>query len=205
MAANSFSLEDVARDREDIQTALIRDGILPLQPNAGGTHCAAQMSSIGARIPRSGVSENMKRKINLPEWILPELLKDALVIGFVLSVCNYALDVLLFWMGIPKAATVFDDLTVGVLGAVLSLFYMSSVRTNQIYLRAKERMILTAELNRHVRGALTSIRQAASLEDAGKRMHRVDEAIEQIDRVLLELVPTVGSADAPRALSPEQE
>lgn len=87
---------------------------------------------------------------------------------------------------------------------MLSLFHMSSVRTNQIYLRAKERMILTAELNRHVRGALTSIRQAASQEDAAKRMQRVDEAIEQIDRVLLELVPTVGSADAPRALSPEQ-
>lgn len=205
MAANSISFEDAARDREDIQTALIQDGILPLQLNTGGTHGAAQMSSIGARIPGSGVSENMKRKINLPDWVLPELLKDALVIGFVLSVCNYALDVLLFWMGIPKAATVFDDLMVGVLGAALSLFYMSSVRTNQIYLRAKERTILTAELNRHVRGALTSIRQAASLEDAGKRMHRVDEAIEQIDRVLLELVPTVGSADAPRSLSPEQK
>jgi len=38
-----------------------------------------------------------------------------------------------------------------------------------------------------------------------KRVQQVDEAIEQIDRVLLELVPTVGSADAPRSLSPEQK
>jgi hypothetical protein len=115
------------------------------------------------------------------------------------------LDVLLFWLRIPAAAPVFNDLTVGVLGAVLSLFYMSSVRTNQIYLRAKERMILTAELNRHVRSALTAIRYATSLEDTAKRIQAVDEAIEQIDRVLLELVPTVGSANAPRSLSPEQK
>ena len=145
----------------------------------------------------------MNFKINLPEWIHPEHLKAALVIGFVLSVWSYGMDVLLFWLKLPKAATVFDDLAVGVLGAALSLFYMSSVRTNQIYLRAKERTILTAELNRHVRSALTAIRHASSLEDTVKRIQEVDEAVEQIDRVLSDLVPTVGSAGAPRSLSPE--
>ena len=146
----------------------------------------------------------MSFKINPPEWFRPEYFKDALVIGFVLSIWSYGIDVLLFWLKIPKAATVFDDLAVGVLGAAVSLFYMSSVRTNQIYLRAKERMILTAELNSHVRSALTAIRDAASLEDSVKRIQKVDEAIEQIDTVLLDLVPTVGSADAPRSLSPRR-
>lgn len=145
----------------------------------------------------------MNFKTILPQWILPEHFKDALVIGFVLSASNYAMDVLLLWLRIPAAATVFNGLAVGVLGAGLSLFYLSSVRTNQIYLRAKERMILTAELNRHVRSALIAIRHAASLEDASERIQKVDEAIEQIDRVLLDLVPTVGSADAPRSLSLE--
>jgi len=142
----------------------------------------------------------MKFKINWPERVLPEHFKAALVIGFVLCVWNYGLDVLMFWLRMPTAATVFNDLAVGALGAGLSLFYMSSVRTNQIYLRAKERMILTSELNDHVRTALTAIRHAASFEDTVKRIQEVDEAIEQIDRVLLELVPTVGSADAPRSL-----
>ena len=64
-------------------------------------------------------------------------------------------------------------------------------------------MILTAELNRYVRSALITIRDAASLEDASERIQKVDEAIEQIDRVLLDRVPTVGSADAPRTLSLE--
>lgn len=145
----------------------------------------------------------MTFKINLPEWILLEHMKAASVIGLVLSACSYALDVFLLWLGVPKAATLFNDLTVGVLGALLSLFYMSSVRTNQIYMRAKERMILTAELNSHVRSALTAIRHAASQEDTAKRIQEVDESIEQIERVLFELVPTVGSAQAPRSLSAE--
>ena len=140
----------------------------------------------------------MNFKVILPPWVLPELLKDALVIGFVLSVASYGLEVFLFWLRMPGAATAFNDLAVGVLGAGLALFYMSSVRTNQIYLRAKERTILTAELNRYVRSALVAIRYAASLDDASERIQKVDDAIEQIDRVLLDLVPTVGSADAPR-------
>jgi hypothetical protein len=145
----------------------------------------------------------MNLKIGLPEWIVSDYVKDALVIGVVLCAWSYGVDVLLFWLRLPRAATLFDDLMVGVLGAGLSLFYLSSVRTNQIYLRAKERMILTVELNRYVRSALIAIRQAASLDDASERLPKVDEAIEQIDRVLLDLVPTVGSADAPRFLSRE--
>lgn len=147
----------------------------------------------------------MNFKTILPQWILPEHFRAALAIGFALSVSGYAVDVMLFWLRIPTAATVFNNLAVGVLGAGLSLFYMSSVRTNQIYLRAKERMILTAELNQHVRTALTAIRHASSLEDTIKRIQEVDEAIEQIDRVLLDLVPTVGGADAPRSLSPRSK
>lgn len=158
-------------------------------------------SRIGARIFALRGGQNMNFKIILPQWILPEYFKDAVVIGVVLCAWSYGVDVLLFWLKMPKAVTVFDDLMVGVFGAALSLFYMSSVRTNQIYLRAKERMILTAELNRHVRTALTAIRHATSLDDTAQRIQKVDEAIEQIDRVLLELVPTVGSAEAPRPLS----
>jgi len=147
----------------------------------------------------------MNLKTSLPEWVLYEHIKDALVIGFVLSVFSYGLDVLLFWLRIPSAITVLDDLAIGILGAGLALFYMSSVTTNQIYLRAKERVILVAELNYHVRNALSTIRHATSLADPVTRAQEVDEAIEQIDRVLLDLVPTVGSADAPRYSLPEQK
>jgi len=141
----------------------------------------------------------------LPEWVAPEQVKAALVIGVVLCVFNYALDLLLFWLRIQAAATLLNDLAIGILGAGVSLFYMSSIRANQIYKRAKERMILTAELNYHVRSALMAIRHAASLEDPAKRIQQVEEAIEEVDRVLLDLVPTVGSADAPRYLSAAQK
>lgn len=147
----------------------------------------------------------MNFKIILPEWIRPEHFKDALVIGFVLCVSSYGVDVLLFWLQIPAAATVFNDLAVGVLGAGLSLFYLSSVRVNQIYLRAKDRMTLMAELNHHVGKSLTSIRNAASLRDEGDRVRQIDEAADHINRVLLELVPTPGKEDAPRYFLAEEK
>ena len=147
----------------------------------------------------------MNLKTNMPERIHHVHIKDALVIGFVLSVFSYGLGVLLFWLRIPAAVTVVDDLAIGALGAGLALFYMSSVTENHIYLHAKEKMILVAELNYHVYSALATIRHATSLEDPATRAKEVDEAIQQIDRVLLDLVPTAASADAPRSSLPEQK
>jgi hypothetical protein len=140
----------------------------------------------------------MNWKNRLPGWIVPEQIKFAVIIGLILCIFHYGLHQLLQRLRIPEAATLWDDLAIGILGALVSLFYMSSVRVNQIYLRAKERMTLTEELNHHVRKSLTTIRYAASLEDAGDRIKGVEEAIDRIDRVLTELVPTAGKEDAPR-------
>jgi hypothetical protein len=140
----------------------------------------------------------MNWKNRLPAWIVPEQVKFAVIIGFILCVFHYALYLLLQRFRIPEAATVWDDLAIGILGALVSLFYMSSVRVNQIFLRAKERMTLTAELNHHVRRSLTSIRHAASLRDEADRVRRIEEAIDHIDRALIELVPTAGKEDEPR-------
>lgn len=140
----------------------------------------------------------MNWKNKLPIWIVPEHVKFAAVVGLVLYIFHYGLDLLLARWRIPEAATVWDDLAIGILGGIVSLFYMSSVRANEIFLRGKERMRLTEELNHHVRKSLTSIRHAAAVEQKSDRVRRIDEAIEHIDRVLTELVPTAGKEDAPR-------
>jgi hypothetical protein len=46
------------------------------------------------------------------------------------------------------------------------------------------------------------IGHAAMLEDKGERLRRIDEAMERIDVVLTDLVPTVGSATGPRYFLP---
>ncbi len=146
----------------------------------------------------------MNWKNRLPGWIVPEQIKFAAIIGIALSIFHYGLYQLLQRLRVPEAATLWDDLAIGILGALVSLFYMSSVRVNQIYLRAKERMTLTEELNHHVRKSLTAICYAASLEDAGERIRGVEKAIEHIDRALTELVPTAGKEDAPRYFLADQ-
>lgn len=65
-------------------------------------------------------------------------------------------------------------------------------------------MTLVAELNHHVRNALVAIQYSSSLDDKDERTRRVSEAVERIDRVLMELVPTVASAESPRYFLPEQ-
>jgi hypothetical protein len=79
-----------------------------------------------------------------------------------------------------------------------------SSRTEQIFLRARERMNLTAELNHHLRHVLSDMREAAGVEDREERLRLMDEAIERADRVLIDLVPTVSADRPPRLASLEQ-
>jgi hypothetical protein len=78
------------------------------------------------------------------------------------------------------------------------LYYLSSFYTQNIFLRAKERMNLTAELNHHLRRALTEFRSAAELEDREERLRMLDRVIDEVDHILIELVPTVSGENQPR-------
>jgi len=54
------------------------------------------------------------------------------------------------------------------------------------------------ELNHHIRNALTLLSQSAALQDGPEKFRLIDEAVERVDRVLTELVPTVGETQTPR-------
>lgn len=141
----------------------------------------------------------------IPHWLTPERSKPALVTGLALFFVSYIFDLLLAWMGVPGTATILNNLAIGLLGALLLIFYLSTLHFEQNYMRAKERATLIAELNHHVRNALTVIHHSAELEDKTERLRRIGESVERIDRVLTDLVPTVGSAGAPRYFFPEQK
>jgi hypothetical protein len=70
--------------------------------------------------------------------------------------------------------------------------------------RAREKMILIAELNHHIRNAVTLLGQSAALEDGPNKLRLIDEAVDRIDRVLTELVPTVGETQTPRLFLDER-
>jgi len=123
--------------------------------------------------------------------------------GLTLFFISYVFDLILAWFGVPAAATILNNVAIAILGAFLLIFYLSTLYFEQNYLRAKERTTLITELNHHVRNALTVIHHSAELDDREERLRRISESVERIDRVLTDLVPTVGSASAPRYFFPE--
>lgn len=147
----------------------------------------------------------MPSKKSLPEWLSFARLKPALFSGLVLFLFSYGADIALGWFRHPSYALIFNDLAVGIVGALLLVLYLTTSYENDAYARAKERMILVLELNHHIRRALSLIEESAMLEDRDERVRRVDEAIAKIDFVLTDLVPTIGSTNKPRYVLPLEE
>jgi hypothetical protein len=69
---------------------------------------------------------------------------------------------------------------------------------NQIVVRAKERAIIVAEVNHHIRNAMTPLALVMASQDPDERLRILDVATDRMDHVLTELLPTVGSTSKPR-------
>jgi two-component sensor histidine kinase len=140
----------------------------------------------------------MSFKESLSNWLTRERVTPALLTSGILFPFSVGIHFLLLKLGVPAAATVLDDLAIAVLGGLLSFFCVSAISMNQEYQRTKERIILIAELNHHIRNALTVIQCSGDIASETQRIARVQEAIQRIDWVLTDLVPTIGSAKEPR-------
>lgn len=125
-----------------------------------------------------------------------ERLLAGLLVGAFLFVLSYVLDYALFRMGIIAADTLVNNVIIAVLGAAAAYLWVRFEAERQA--RAREKLIVAIELNHHVRNALPMITQCASLEDEQTKYRLIDAAVERIDRVLTELVPTAGNVSVPR-------
>jgi hypothetical protein len=128
----------------------------------------------------------------------PAITKAAVVSVCILFVVSYGVDLTLLRFDVSPASTVLNDIAIAVIATGVMLFYLFSTHTEHIFLRAKERMNLTAELNHHLRQALIEFRSAAEVENREERLKMLDRAIDDVDHVLIELVPTVSGGDLPR-------
>jgi hypothetical protein len=133
-----------------------------------------------------------------PYWMTPAIVKAAVVSAVILFIVSYAVDLTLVSFDVSPASTVLNDMAISVIATSVMLFYLFSTHTEHIFLRAKERMNLTAELNHHLRRALIEFRSAAELEDREARLRMLDQAIDDVDHILIDLVPTVNGEDSPR-------
>jgi hypothetical protein len=144
----------------------------------------------------------MSRKFALPNWMGSENLHPALWAGLFLFLASYVADFVLATLGKQGSSTSLNDAAIGLLGSLLLLFYLTTKNERQNLARAKERIALVAKLNHSIREALFEIGKSAMLEDREERLRVVDRAMNQVDNVLLELVPAVSSTGSPRLTVP---
>lgn len=133
------------------------------------------------------------------------MLRAGAVMTGILFLISYIVDATLAAAGMSPEATVLNDVAIALIAASVLIFYLLSSRTEQNFLRARERMNLTAELNHHLRRVLCDMRSAAEVEDREERLRLMDEATERADHVLFDLMPTVSAERPPRLASIEQQ
>jgi hypothetical protein len=140
----------------------------------------------------------MRRLRNFSEWLNEYNLKAALVAGLTLFTITYVADAVLYYLGIAAAETILDDAAIAITGAAMLIFFLVQSSKNQIVARAKERAIMVAEINHHMRNAITPLALIMASPDAGERLRILDIATDRMDHVLTELLPTVGTTNKPR-------
>src|ERR1051326_5995099 len=94
----------------------------------------------------------------LPYWMTRGMLRAGAEMTGILFLISYLVDVTLAAAGVSPAATVVNDMAIALMAASLLMFYLSSSRSEHIFLPARERMHLTVELNHHLRQVLSAMR-----------------------------------------------
>jgi hypothetical protein len=140
----------------------------------------------------------MPRLRSVSEWLNQYNLKAALVAGLTLFTITYVAEAVLYYLDIVAAKTILDDAAIAITGAGMLIFFLVQSHKNQIVARAKERAIIVAEINHHMRNAITPLALIMASPDTGERLRILDIATDRMDHVLTELLPTVGTTSKPR-------
>jgi hypothetical protein len=134
----------------------------------------------------------------LPAWLDSKNGMAALIAGVVLFAVSYVADAILYALNVPAALTVGDNLAIAIAGAAVVLVFLARHHEHEVVARAKERAIIIAEMNHHIRNAMTPLVLGVSSEDINERLRTLDQATDRMDHVLTDLLPTAGSATKPR-------
>jgi len=81
----------------------------------------------------------MTRKF-LPYWMTPEIMKAAAVMAAMLFVVSYLVDLTLMRLDVSPSSTILNDIAIALIATGVMLFYLFVTHTQNIFLRAKERM-----------------------------------------------------------------
>ena len=123
-------------------------------------------------------------------WCSSRRRKSVAIFAAILLSGHYALIQVFSWQGINEGATLIDDFTIVALGSAALWFFLTLQAERQEIAHARERLIVTAKLNHQIRNAMSAVATSVVLPNEEDRLRLVDEAVERIDNVLMDLVPT---------------
>jgi hypothetical protein len=128
-------------------------------------------------------------------WLVSRRAMSVALLAALLFLTSCALDQILYWRGISGAQTLSNDLAIAILGGAALWFILTLQAERQEFAHARERMKVTAELNHHIRRAMSVVASSVVIENEEDRLRLVDQAVEHIDQVLMNLVPTATEQD----------
>jgi hypothetical protein len=130
-------------------------------------------------IPTFKLSRNRKRH----EFLDARVLLSALLLGLMIGLCGFGLDCL-----VHHASRIYaSDLYTWIVASVLSYLVLIYEKRRRMILA--RRMEIAAEVNHHIRNALTAIVFSASVENDPSLQLILKDATERIDWVLTTVLP----------------
>ena len=123
----------------------------------------------------------------------------AICIAVLFTVFEQLADVHLSRHGLSRQDILLDDIIGAALLGAIAFLWVTLVDEHHRRVRAEERQELTAEMNHHLRNALTVIKYAAYSENRVEPLRMTDEAVDRIEGTLRELLPSLPGESAPKA------
>lgn len=125
-----------------------------------------------------------------PRHVLGIRALTAVLIAVVFAAFEQIADIHMARHGLSRSDILLDDVVGAVLLGIIFFLWLTVVDEHHRRVHAEERRELTAEMNHHIRNALTVIKYSAHLDNRTERVRMTDEAVDRIESTLRELLPT---------------
>jgi len=132
----------------------------------------------------------MVPNVTLPSWAKSERIKAVAAVAALLFSANVLLSQILLTLKIQATETFLDDFAIALIGGLMVWLLLAWQADREAMIQARERALFTIKLNNEIRAAVSMMANAMLFQEREDRLRVVDEAMQKIDRVLVDLTLT---------------
>lgn len=132
----------------------------------------------------------MVPNVTLPSWAKSERIKAVAAAAALLFSANVLLSQILLTLKIQATETFLDDFAIALIGGLMVWLLLAWQADREAMIQARERALFTIKLNNEIRAAVSMMANAMLFQEREDRLRVVDEAMQKIDRMLVDLTLT---------------